>query len=371
MNILIAADYATPASGNFIASVLELGLYLREHGDSLTFLFPKNRNTKTDTSWVHWLEENGFVVYLLDKAAAEEEQLRFLESVIHKHQIELLHLHFGMLHSIVVHRARQLGVKILMHDHMDFAAGSSRKKQAVRCAMRALIYRKNGIGIVSVNPYKNRAYFPARNWYVPNALSLRRNTEQSLTREECRREIGLKPEEKMCLLLGWDVHRKGLDIAVKAIRELRKTDPNMLLGVVGIGEPPDPDRLEFIRTTTGEDPACGWIRFLPSREDMFAYHRAIDVYLSASRSEAFSYGILETISQNTPVAVSDIKGTSWCWRYDKAVVYPTENVIACAKAIQKAMNMGRAVSNYESFLEEYDIQEWCKQMRNIYLKMLK
>ncbi len=64
MNILIAADYATPASGNFIASCVELGRTLIKNGDNLSFIFPKNANTLSCDSWVHWLEKENFNVYL-------------------------------------------------------------------------------------------------------------------------------------------------------------------------------------------------------------------------------------------------------------------------------------------------------------------
>lgn len=41
MNILIAADYSTPKSGNFIASILALGRRLRVSGERVVFVFPK------------------------------------------------------------------------------------------------------------------------------------------------------------------------------------------------------------------------------------------------------------------------------------------------------------------------------------------
>lgn len=50
MNILIAADYATPASGNFVASCIELGLTLKNRGDNLFFIFPENSNTTSSAS---------------------------------------------------------------------------------------------------------------------------------------------------------------------------------------------------------------------------------------------------------------------------------------------------------------------------------
>lgn len=366
MNVLIAADYATPASGNFVASCLELGRALRKNGDQLSFIFPEHANTLSRSSWVHWLEKEGFPVYLTPKNLPEEQILTFLRTIIAQQQIDILHIHFGLFHHTVVSHAKELGVKILVHDHMGFAAEANPTKQKIRCAALSLLYRKNGIAIASVSPEKNRAYLFAKRWHIPNGLSQSRNVAHSATREEIRTAWGIEPNQKVCLLLGWAVYTKGLDIAVKAVNEIRKTDPDMLLGVVGIGDPPNPERLRFIQDSTSLDPHSPWIRYFPSREDMFAYHRAADVYLSASRSEAFSYGILEAISENTPVAVSDIKGTSWCHPYTKAVVYPTEDPKACASAIRRALALGRAESNADEMVGTYSIEKWCEQLMDIY-----
>lgn len=369
MNILIAADYATPASGNFIASCVELGRVLKKNGDEITFIFPENANTLSEGSWIHWLKREGHDVYLSKRNMTDEQVICFLLPIVTKHKIDILHIHFGMFHHAAVNHRKKLGIKILIHDHMDFPAGCNMLKQRIRCAITSLIYRKNGVAVASVNSQKDRAYCFARHWYIPNGLSLIRNVPCSASREECRKELGITPQEKICLFLGWDVHRKGLDIAVKAVSKIRETDPTMLLGIVGMGDPPNADRIKYISDTTGINPESSWIRYLPSREDMFAYHRAVDVYLSASRSEAFSYGILEAISQNTPVAVSDIEGTGWCHQYSKAVVYPTEDAGACAEAIKKALSMGGALSNSQDIVDAYSIDKWCDQMIRIYTSL--
>lgn len=366
MNILIAADYATPASGNFIASCLELGRALKQRNDNLTFILPENQNTLSQNSWVHWLERNGFSVYLTSKDLSGAQILTLLKSIISKHQIDILHIHFGLFHHIVVTHAKELGIKVLVHDHMDFSAGENPIKQRIRCIAQSLRYRKNRVSVASVNPQKNHAYVFAKHWYIPNGLSLIRNIDHSASREDVRSEINIGSDKKVCLFLGWDVQRKGLDIAVKAVNEIRKNDPNVILAVVGMGDPPSWERLRFIQDSTGLDPHSFWIHYLPSREDMFAYHRAADAYLSASRSEAFSYGILEAISQNTPVAVSDIRGTGWCHSYTKSVVYPVEDYNACADAIEKALALGRSESNADEIVRDYSIENWCRQMIDIY-----
>ena len=103
---------------------------------------------------------------------------------------------------------------------------------------------------------------------------------------------------------------------------------------------------------------------------MFACHRAADVYLSASRKEAFSYGILEAISQNTPIVVSDIEGTAWAHVYSNCHVYPVEDVSACAAALTRALDTGRIPSNKTEITEIYGIDRWCDRIIAIYHTML-
>ena len=365
MNVLVAANYATPASGNFISSMLELGLRLIEQGDSMIFIVPSNYNTQSEQSWVHWLEKNGFTVYLVDKEQEESASLAFLQQVIAKHHVDVLHLHFDMYHHLATHHAKELGVKIVIHDHMYLAAGSSQLKQFANYLAKSLIYRIKGISVISVNKYKSHAYFFARHWYIPNGLSMKRNVEHSATREECRSRLGFHDDEIVCLLLGWDPFIKGCDIAARAISSLR-ANKNIVLGIVGFGTPPNPKNKAWIGEKTGIDPDCGWIRYLPSTEDMFSYHRAADLYLSTSRTEAFPYGVLETISQNNPVVVSDIKGTKWCENYTKAFVYPVEDADACADAILNAIDAGERESNAEAVIAPYSIDRWCERMIDIY-----
>lgn len=366
MNILIAADYATPGSGNFIASLFELGSRLNRRGDRIVFIFPKSPNTESLHSWVNWLKSSGHTVYLVRKDQSEETQLAELKSILQAHSIDILHLHFSMYHHIALHHRQELPVRILVHDHMDFAAEASRNQQALRNAAKSLVYRLRNIGIISVNPHKDASYCLAKHWYIPNGLSLLRYTDHSMTREECRQFLGIAPEERMCLFLGWDLHRKGLDIALKAAVQYRKEDPTLVLGIVGVGTPPKEWTVSYIRQHTDIDPYANWIRYLPSTEDMFAYHRAADVYLSASRSEAFSYGILEAISQNTPVAVSDIPGTRWCWDFTHAFPYAVEDPHACADAIRQALAAGKTPSNADEIVEKYGIDKWCREIMDVY-----
>lgn len=366
MNILIAADYATPASGNFIGSLVDLGRVLKKDSHKLFFIFPESPNTLSENSWVRWLKDEGFKVYLTKHKTGEEART-FLQQIIDKNNIDILHLHFGMFHRIILNNARSLGVKIFIHDHMEFNPKESLVKQKIYCTLTSLKYRMNKISIVCVNERKCKSYLFAKRFFVPNGISFSRNVATFATREEMRNRLGLKDNQKLCLFLGWHLHTKGMDIAFKAVEKLSKSNPDMVLGVVGHSGNPSDERLNSIKEFTGVDPRSSFIKFLESTDDIFAYHKAADVYLSASRTEAFPYSVLEAISQNTPLVVSDIPATVWSHSYDKAFVYPTEDYTLCAKAIEQAIKLDRnAQSNYNEFIEKYSIENWCTAIKNIY-----
>ena len=371
MNILMMANYRTPCSGNFIASLLELAERVRAEGGCVHFVFPEHRNGG-GYPWLAWLEEQGFSVTLIKEGTPGEKALEILGELIKQHSIQIVHSHFGLYTKLLTLNGKKLGVKVVFHDHMDFSPEGNMGRQRLKTLLYSGLYRLKGVHVISVMELKSKAYILCGrkySHYIPNGLSLRRNVPREMPREERRAEFGIGEDEKLCLFLGWDKYRKGLDVAIKAVAEYRKTDPTLHFGAVGIGCPPGADTLNWIRENTGVPPESEWIHFFQSYEDMFACHRAADVYLSASRKEAFSYGLLEAISQNTPIVVSDIEGTRWAAAYDKAVLYPVEDPAACAEALGRAIAMGRRESNARELVNRYGIDGWCGAVMSVYRKM--
>lgn len=289
-------------------------------------------------------------------------------NLIEKYQIDLIHSHFGMFHHALVFQRNKLGnIKIVLHDHMDFGLTPNIVIQKLRMAVYSVLYQMKHISVISVMEKKNNAYvFLKKKWFVPNGISLERYITRSMSREECRKALGLKANDKCVFLLGWDLKRKGLDIALKAIQKCREMDTSICFGMIGVGTRPADYAIKFIAKETGLNPVEPWIHFFDSYEDMFAVFRAVDVYLSASRKEAFSYGLLEAISQNMPVVVSDIPGTKWAALYHNSYFYPVEEVGACAAAISKALLSGRKETNASEVMDKYGIDQWCDRIIEIY-----
>ena len=170
--------------------------------------------------------------------------------------------------------------------------------------------------------------------------------------------------------------QKGIRYCYKRYKKYREKNKNLKLGVIGAGHGKPYERTEIFLKECSCDPNESWILYLNDYEDIFALNKAIDLYISASRAEAFAYGILESISQNNPVVVSDIEGTSWSWEYNKCVVFKNEDDNACACAIKEALALPevsvpeKGKLNYQEMIAKYSIDIWCKHIISIYTEIM-
>ena len=90
MNILMAADFCPPTSGNFIASLITLARKLRSDGQTVIFAFPEKQR------WIDWITGEGFEAVIVGKdAMAPDVQFPVLSSLLKQYKIDVLRGVFG------------------------------------------------------------------------------------------------------------------------------------------------------------------------------------------------------------------------------------------------------------------------------------
>ena len=113
-----------------------------------------------------------------------------------------------------------------------------------------------------------------------------------------RHKLGFKDDAIYLLFVGRDAYRKGLDIAIDAVRLLNMNMKNVYLNIIGISEhgKSTPDFIRFIGKV--------------NETEKIKYYQASDLFILPSRGEGFALAPLEAMSCGLPVIVSKCTGVN-------------------------------------------------------------
>lgn len=364
--VLFLCDYQAPYGGNFIASLCRLGDALVRRGLRPVYAFPAGA---AERGWYRAMAAQGRCMVSFHKAGLRR-MLPALLRLIDEQGARVLHVHFGLLLPARLAALLRPGLRLVLHQHSDFSAGRRPgfRLRARRCFLSCIDAL---LGKRLCQIYVNDSMPQGRNAVcIRNALAPERFTDELWDRARTRAALQLPEDAVFVLLFGWSPHIKGVDIAAEALRLLHAQGrTEFVLGVVGGREYPEERLRAYIAETTGCTGQEAYLRCLPPLEDVFRYHRAADCMLSASRSEAFPYAILEALSVGTPCVVSEIPGTAWAADLSTVEHFRSGDASACADALCRlaAMRQTEAFAAESSRISEevcaeYDVDRWAEQV---------
>lgn len=187
--------------------------------------------------------------------------------------------------------------------------------------------------------------------------------------------LGLPTGAKTALIFGFDFYRKGVDIAVEAVRQLREDrGRNTALAVVLSSRKEEAER--NILCLLGLEHMPEWIRLLPPRSDVGSYYRFADVFLSPSREEGFCYALVEAVYCKVPVVASAIDAQKDLHLPEQAFCVPG-NVSSLADAISLQLDLP-SKPVFEQTLEDakrrvvaaYSLSAWADAVALSYRNLL-
>lgn len=138
---------------------------------------------------------------------------------------------------------------------------------------------------------------------VPTGIELKRFTRPlEENTGEVRSELGLKSDDKVIIYVGRISEEKSIDEVFIALKDYLTANRNVKLVLIGDG--PDRERLQALAEQLGIAPM---IIFAGSRkwDNIGAYYRAGDVFVSASQSETQGITYLEALASGVPVVAKD------------------------------------------------------------------
>ena len=116
-------------------------------------------------------------------------------------------------------------------------------------------------------------------------------------RAALRKRLGLAPQAKIVLTVGYADLRKGVDLVAEAA-VLLKGDPDLHFVWVGHRDTSVEDRIERLLREGGMLSRCHFVGLDFDTDD---YYAGADVYALASREDPFPSVVLESLSVGTPV----------------------------------------------------------------------
>lgn len=355
--VMFLCDYNSYYGGNFIPSLMALEEKLKIMRYNCVYVLPK---LVQDRFWVKQLQKYNHIIEFLDFAESRKNMILNVDYLVKKYKVSILHIHFGQTLNMEMYSLINKKVKVFIHLHSDFSAGKMfLKEKLVNYILYYLCSKKvQFLSVSKALKYKNNK----RTTWIPNGLAIKRIPCKHRSGKEIRNEYHVKDNDIFCEIFGWSPDIKGVDVAVKAIKILNeKCGISVKLGIVCGREMTCKKMMDYVGKYIGSAGDESYFIYLKPIEDVFAYHEAADILISASRSEGFSYAILEMLSIGKKCVISDIPGVAWAKDYPVSFMFESENINDCVEAIRAAIryeSKDNAMLVKNDIKEKYSIDKW-------------
>lgn len=368
--VLHLTDYGAPYEGNFVASLRALEQRLGMEGMRMLYVFPKRagdmpwaQSMRREKSNVFLIERNGFFAYA-----------RQIRKLLRENDVTILHAHFihykEKLAALFAAKTCGHRVDTVLHLHNHLAIPKSPLRALPQrfylsfvsrfvCCSRSVAQRLIADGIA-----------PSRVAIAENAIAFERlDSYEPLSKEA----LGIPSGERVALLFGFNYLRKGVDLAVEAVRALREAGEPVTLAVVLSSRKEEVEAAILLQLQAQELPA--WIKLLPARSDVAAYYHLADVFLSPSREEGFCYALIEAAYCSTPVLASAIDAQKDLALPPEAFV-PPEDAAALLSAILRVLQAPDTPERAQALeaakrrvVDSYALNIWSERVRSVYFEI--
>lgn len=323
--VLEVCDYHGPYPGNFVPSLLAVGRAVRERlGLDYRCAFP---SAMSDRPWVDMVRAAGIAIDWLDTDQSRPSRLRSLLAVARGAEVALIRSHFTTwdLEAGVV--GRHLGVPVVWNIHTSLGDDVARQRRSDLVKVRALGRLCSRVIAVSeaVELESLARGFPRQKVRrVLNGIDASRFRDAA-DPHVARARLGLPGDKQVVLAFGWQPRWKGVDVLALALADLQPGAVGLLVGG------------DDLRASL-PDPLPPWLHVVEPTQQPGELYAAADVFVSASRREAFSYSIGEAMLMRLPVASSDIPGPSAYFAAPGVETYPVEDAGALRTTLEALLD---------------------------------
>lgn len=372
--ICCLSDFSAEYPGSFIDALLALAQYCRRHMRiDLLCVFPE---AAKQSGWLDRFDAEGIGYGFIPRKGKIIPAIR---SLLHGCEPLIFHTHFSLYdrYSLLLKMLSYKKSKIVWHYHSHPSASTflQRVKQATKLRLVGPCLSDRCVA-VGDGVYRAllAAGYPARKLLlVRNGVNTQRYCSNPAERRRARAFLGVDDGQTVFLLLGWDPLRKGCDTFIQSAGEVVRSKPTGHYFLIIARR----RTREFIAPQTEAAQVGRSLRVLDPSPDFASILSGIDVFVSCSRNEAFSYAVAEAMAAEKPVICSDAVGMREIYGAASGVwFFPCEDAKALAELMQRAAELreidrkelGRANRAY--IVARYSLDGWVEKMGRVYSSLL-
>lgn len=355
MTVLQVCAFAAPNAGNFIASLTHLENALAAKGVQTIYAFSDGA---ADKPWCREIQKRTRVYFLpTARARILPETYRIFRRIYKENDVAIVHSHFE-LYDMPATLTAPGNAKVFWHLHDAIkthyhCAGIGRK--VLMRLQYSPLWKK--VRLLSVS--EEHAAFAEKLGFRENRITYFPN---GINTDRIRRIV---PRDQMpCFLMfGWEVHRKGVDLAVEAAG--KALQPFGRIRIVG---------QEECRQYLQSRNHVKGIEYQLPVEDVNALYQSATAFLHISRSEGLSYALLEAIYAGLPVICSDIPENQFAGQFRNVHFVGNENTDEicdqiCGMARVPQLPAEDDILYNQALIErEYSVTAWTRRLIDLYLE---
>lgn len=372
MRILILTNYSSVYGGNFIPSIVAFAQYCIQKCDEVGFAFDIKAK---DRIWCKQIQ-NDYPTYFVQNQGYINDSIS-INKYINDNKYDCVYSHFSYFYIACILSLINPRLAIICHKHTDIGCKNTAIRQFRLIIKKYLFYRNMSLIFVSkrLQKFEHMENMP-NSYFLQNALVTTRFNKEDryLERKKLREEYRIPSSAIVILMFGWHFQVKGVDIALSAFKELGEKYPDSYLLIVTNSVQGDMSTQNIARKYIKGDMRN--VIFLPPIQNVEKYHFASDIFLSSSRSEGFSYSILEALFLGELLVISDLDSCRWAEKYNTAFFFQSENICSCAETLEKSINLiglnqADCILTSSQVEKDFNILDWVKSVYCIVTRQCK
>ncbi|MEP6618892.1 MAG: glycosyltransferase [bacterium] len=159
--------------------------------------------------------------------------------------------------------------------------------------------------------------------------------DRAARRASARASLGIADNERAILIVGRLSREKSHAVLVRALAALRRSDPDIALSLIIVGDGPERGAIDAAALTMGMRDR---VIFVGQVADVLPYYAAADVAVLSSLTEGSPNALLEAMAARVPVVATAVGGIPEMVTHgDTALLVPSGDVNALADSICQAL----------------------------------